>query len=372
MKKQLVLSKIASAIILTMTVTSCVRFDNRTQAEGNFDYQDVTLIDSYQTGEFSREEERKTYFIRPLTEQQESLGLRAEEVDIRPPSQLIPVLDGVLLDVNPLQTKVWVNAFRDDGQIEQKAWDLVSQYLAANNVTPVASDRSALTIETGLIVTQREYGSWGKNIVREEAEYKLQFETAEDGRSLALIVDIQSFKQLNDGVAVKQNLEGRTKRGLEINFVNQLLQFAYDKKEADLLDSLDNKPLPIKLGFDDNHQTAWIIDTEFIDAWRKLPALFKLMSFDIVEQDKNLGFYLLEFKPQNIEYWLANSLNPINLEKAEYFVQLGELTGGETSLVWLDEDKKPLPDQQVSDLYLSITGSIRTVITDKDVQTKPL
>lgn len=366
------LTKVTSAIILTLTVTGCVRFDNRTQAEGEFDYQEVTLIDSYNSGDFTREEERRTYIIKPLTEQQVALGLQAEQVDIRPPSQLVPVLDGVLLDRDLSQTKVWINAFKDNEQIEQKSWDLVLQYLTANNTTPISADRSALTIETGPVISQREYGSWGKNIVRDEAEYNLTFEKGDDGRSMSLLVDVQSFKQLNDGVAVKQVLESRTKRGIEINFINDLLRFAFIKKESEALNSLDNKPLPIKLGFDDNHQTAWIIDTDFLDAWRKLPDLLKLMSFDLVQEDKNLGYFLVEFKPQNTEYWIANNLNPINLEKAEYFVQLGELTGGETSLVWLDEDKKPLADEVVSDLYLSITDSIRSVILDKDIQTKSL
>ena len=96
------------------------------------------------------------------------------------------------------------------------------------------------------------------------------------------------------------------------------------------------------------------------------------MSFELVQEDKNLGYFLVEFKPQNTEYWIDNNLNPINLEKGEYFVQLGELTGGETSIVWLDEDKKPLADQEVTDLYLSITDNIRCVILDKDIQTKSL
>ena len=52
------------------------------------------------------------------------------DVDIRPPTQLMPVLEGVSLDPMPSQTKVWFNAFKQNEQMEQKVWDLVLKYLA--------------------------------------------------------------------------------------------------------------------------------------------------------------------------------------------------------------------------------------------------
>jgi outer membrane protein assembly factor BamC len=96
------------------------------------------------------------------------------------------------------------------------------------------------------------------------------------------------------------------------------------------------------------------------------------MSFKLVDSDKNLGYFLVRFVEQDEEYWQENLLNPITLENGEYFVQLGELVGGDTSITWLDEDKKPLSNQQVTELYLSITDNVRSVILDKDSQTKPL
>ena len=62
--------------------------------------------------------------IPALTEQQNAFGLQAE-VDIRPPTQLMPVLDGVSLDTDLSQTKVWFNAFKQNEQMEQKVWDLI-------------------------------------------------------------------------------------------------------------------------------------------------------------------------------------------------------------------------------------------------------
>lgn len=372
MNKKIALTKIASAILLTMTVTGCVRFKERTLAEGSFDYQKSTLIDKYDSGDFSHKEQRSAYDIRPLTDQQNKLGLVGMNVDIRPPTQLMPVLDGVLLDPSLTQTKIWFNAFKHTEQMEDKVWTLATQYLASLNVTPSRVDRTSLSIETGPVIRERVYGTLSKNIVHEEANYKLQLAQGNDKRSMSLHVDVLNYQQSNDGIKVPLVLEGRTKRGIEVKFINDLLEYAYHKQEElNAQQTSDDKPLPIKLGFDDNHQTAWIIDTEFIVVWNKLPALLQLMSFSPIQDNKNLGYFLVKFEPQDDAYWKKNGLNPINLESGEYFVQLGEIAGGETSLIWLDSDKKVLSKQQVTDLYLSITDRIRSVTLKAESQAKP-
>jgi len=372
MIKNNALTKIASLVILSSAITSCARFDTRAQAEGNDDYLQATLIEKFDSGHFSKLENRSTYDIQDLSTQQEKLGLKGKDVDIRPPSQLMAVVDGVLLDPDLTQSKVWFNAFKQQTDIEQKVWDLALQYLASKGAKDIVADRAELSIDTGVVVNQRSYGSLSKNTVREQAAYQLQLAEGADGRSISLSVEATSYQQLNDNEPIKEVLAGRNKRSIEIRFINDMLNFAYLKQESEALTAADNKPLAIKLGFDESHQTAWIIDAEFTEVWSKLPALLQLMSFSPVDNDKNLGYFLVEFESQDAQYWQERNLNPINLEEGEYFVQLGELTGGDTSLTWLDSDKKQLSEQQVTELYLSITDNIRSVILDNDIQTKPL
>ncbi|MDA7745930.1 outer membrane protein assembly factor BamC [Psychromonas sp.] len=368
MKTTYPFSKITLAIALTLTVSSCARFSERTQAESHFNYLNDKLINKYNTGEFSREEQRSTFDITALTEEQKKLGLLGNQVDVRPPTQLIPVLDGVLLDPDPIQTKVWFNAFAQEDNIEQTIWDLMLEYLAFRNATSMTSDRAALTFDTGPLINERVYGRYSKNYVYEEGNYKLQLFKGGDALSLGMSVDVQSYQELNDDVPIAQILEGETKRSIELAFINDVMKFAFMKKESEALKASDGKPLPIKLGFDDSHQTAWIIGTNFLDTWMKLPKLLSLMSFTMVEEDQNLGYFLVDFDSQNAEYWTENNLNPIELEEGEYFVQLGEMTGGDTSVLWLNADKQPLSDQQITDLYLSITSNIRSVVLEKDTQ----
>lgn len=363
MNKKLALTKVASALLMTLSVSGCIRFEERAQAEGSFDYQDTILLDEqYNSGDFTRHEQRENYDIPALTEAQLKLGLIGEDVDIRPPNQLMSVIDGVVSDPDVAQAKIWFNAFTQDPQLEQKVWDLVVKYLDAKGATQRVENRNKRFIETGPVIRQQTYGSYfNENDVHDEGDYHITLSKAENGRRISLLVDVQTYRQTNDDKPVNHVLEGRMKKGVEVRFINDLLRFIHTQQESDALEAADNQPLPIKLGFDDNHQTAWVIDMGFLDVWRKLPELLSTMSFEPVQDDKNLGYFLVKFVPQNEDYWTENHLNAIDLQAGEYFVQLGELTGGATSIIWLDADKKLLSDQEITDLYLSITENIRSV-----------
>ena len=362
------------AVIIALSLTGCARFETRMQANDSFAYQNAELIPAYQTGSFSNDEARVQFDVPVLTESQIEAGFLTKDVDIRPPTQLIPVIDGVLLEADEKQqTKIWFNAFKQNDDITVKVWQLLESYLAENKVDIISKDESLQQLETAKFTQKINFGGFlNSNEVLKESSYRFKLEKQADGHSVALNVEVLTYSESNEGNVLKFKLSDKNKKNIELRFVNNLLEFAYNVQEANELNEVDSKPLPIKLGFDDNHQIAWVVDTEFLVTWRKLPELLTLLHFDIVEADKNLGYFLLKFNTPDDDYWAENNLNPFTLKNGEYFIQLGELMGGSTSISWLDEDKKPLPDQKVTEIYLSITEQVRNVLLLNDKQTKAL
>jgi outer membrane protein assembly factor BamC len=360
------------AICLALTLSSCARFDTRMQANGTFDYVDATLVKPYTTGDLSNHEGRTAFVIPELTEQQKRVGFTTSDVDIRPPTQFTPVIDGVILETTQNNgTKVWFNAFNQNEDIQLKVWNLINAYLIKNNVEIMSQNGDLTQLETGTFSEKIVFGSlFSKNELERESSYKLSVAKELSGHSVSLNVEALSYREINEGVELKFNLLGERKNEIETRFVNKLLDFAYKVKESEQLVNADKEALAIKLGFDDNHQNAWIVDSDFIDTWLKVPSLFTLLNFEIVEKDKNLGYFLLDYSKPSEGYWQENNLNPFELENGEYFVQLGELTGGVTSMSWLDEDKNPLPDQKITELYLSITEYLRNALIETEKQTK--
>ena len=367
-------STTTAAVLIALSLTGCTRFDTRMQANDDFDYQNVRLVSAYKTGAFSNDEARAQFAVPTLTESQMKVGRLAKDVDIRPPTQLIPVIEGVFLaPEQQQQTKIWFNAFKQDDDMKAKVWLLLESYLAENKFELISKDKSLLQIVTAEHTQKDIYGNFiSHNDVLRKSSYRFTLEEQTDGHSIALNIELLSYSEYNDGKALKFTLSDKSAKNIELRFANNLLEFAYHEKQADELNNLDSQPLAIKLGFDDNHQTSWIVENKFADTWRKLPELLSLLHFEIIEADRNLGYFLVRFSEPDIDYWQENNLNPFELKNAEYFIQLGEIAGDSTSLSWLDADKKPLPDQKVTDIYLSITDRVRNVLLKKDQQTKAL
>lgn len=366
-------STTTAAVVVALSLTGCSSFETRMQADGNFDYQNVRLLPVYQSGQFSTDETRAQFDVPVLTQSQIKIGHLTEDVDIRPPTQLIPVIDGVFSAIEQQKTKIWFNASEQEDDMKAKVWLLLESYLAENKIAIASQDKSLQQIETAVYTQKNIYGSFlSQNEVLRKASYRFTLEEQAGGHSVALNVELLSYSESNDGKPLKFTLSEKSARSVELRFVNNLLEFAYNEKQADELKSVDSQPLIIKLGFDDNHQTSWIVENKFADTWRKLPELLSLLSFEIVEADRNLGYFLVRFSKPGNDYWQENNLNPFKLENAEYFIQLGELSEESTSISWLDEDKKPLADQKVTDIYLSITERVRNVLLKKEKQTNVL
>jgi len=366
--------RVTAGVIVALSLSACARFDARTQANGDFNYAQTPLGKNYQTGHFTQDEARDIYDIPALTEQQKRIGFSSSDVDIRPPTQLIPVIDGVVLERNNSdKTTILFNAFNHTENMKDKVWKILESYIAENNIDVAAKNITLGQIETGIFRQKNSYGNFlSGNDITKESSYRFTLTQSQGELNAALSVEALSYSEKNNDHAVKINLTARSKKSVELRLVNDLLNYAYQLKAASDLQVAGSQPLPIKLGYDDNNQLAWIVDANFLVTWNKLPDLLELLRFEQVESDRNLGYYLVKFKAPNAKYWPENNLNPFELDNAEYFIQLGELNSGSTSMTWLDADKKPLADKKVTEIYFSITDKIREVLLLNENQSKAL
>ncbi|MFT6925254.1 MAG: outer membrane protein assembly factor BamC [Psychromonas sp.] len=374
MKKLFKSGRVTAAVIVALSLSACARFDARMQANGDFDYDQTPMGEKYQTGTFTQDEARNLYDIPALTEQQKRLGFLSSDVDIRPPAQLIPVIDGVVLAANNSdKTTVLFNAFNNTENMKEQVWKILESYINANKIAVVEKDSTLGQIETGIFRQQHVIDSFfSNNEILRESSYRFTLTESQGQRNVALNVEALSYSEKSDDTTIKVNLSARSKKSIELRMVNDLLNYAYQLKAASDLQVAGTQPLPIKLGYDDNNQLAWIVDANFLVSWTKLPDLLTLLRFEQVDSDKNLGYYLVKFKAPNAEYWPEHDLNPFELDNAEYFIQLGELDNGSTSMIWLDADKKPLADKKVTEIYFSITSKIRDVLLLNKDQSKSL
>ncbi len=376
MSQQFKRKEISLCIAIVISLTGCARFDTRMQANGPFDYQQSTLNPEYVSNGYSREESRDAFDIPLLNQTQKEIGLKAKNVDIRPPTQLIKIIDGVREDKGNISgTTIVFNTFLQENDLNLKIRTLVSDYLVSKNAQFRVNATQRGLVELAEVTEEIIFGNFlNENVIMKKSSLEIKVSTLQDQHQVSLSVRLLKHSETNDGTLLPFKLTNKNKQNIETSFINDLLLFAYQEKEKEKKTSisLESQPLPIKLGFDENHQMAWLIDESFTKTWQELPSLFKLLNFEIINEDKELGSMLLSYSAPSNDYWKTNNLQPFKLDSAQYFIQLGELTKSSSAIIWLDADKAPLSDALVSEIYLSITDKVRQVLLLKEVQSNHL
>lgn len=211
-----------------------------------------------------------------------------------------------------------------------------------------------------------------KNTINKASSFSIKVSAEQQSHRVNLTVRLLSYSEKNDSELLEFKLTEKNKQNIETRLINDLLLFSYQQKEKHALQNIGSQPLPIKLGFDENHQMAWLVSESFEKTWQELPSLLTLLNFEIIKSDKNLGSMLLKYSAPSDDYWAENNLHPFELKNAQYNIQLGEATADSSALIWLDENKKPLKDALVTEIYLSITDKVRQVLLLNEVQSKKL
>lgn len=163
MIKQFKKSHITLSIAVMISMTGCARFDTRMQANGPFNYQESTLNTKYITTGYTQDESRDLFVIPKLSQYQKDNGLRADAVDIRPPTQLIKIMDGIIEDKDHSQgTRIWFNDFQSQQELTSKVSTLLNDFLISKNATYTLAKNNGDTIEPVEIKEEISFGNFFK------------------------------------------------------------------------------------------------------------------------------------------------------------------------------------------------------------------
>ena len=251
--------------LCALTLTGCSNFSKRMQANGPFDYTGSQLSSNYQTGDFTNHEARDIFSVPELTQAQSNIGSLTSDVDIRPPAQLIPLIEGVSLQtIQQSPSKVRFNVFKNDNDISATVWELLLGYLIEKNISIQSQDESTKTLQTDVFTHNQIFGSFlNKKEFSQEASFQFSLEEGINGHSVILNVELLTYIEMNDYKPLEFNYSKQSKSNIELHFINDLLNFAYKLDKINTLKEMDAKPLAIKLGFDDDHQIFWYVDLYF-------------------------------------------------------------------------------------------------------------
>jgi outer membrane protein assembly factor BamC len=96
------------------------------------------------------------------------------------------------------------------------------------------------------------------------------------------------------------------------------------------------------------------MDASFGQAWQRLGSTLPKLGFKSTSESAGRGYRELKYKPLDKQEWLRLGVNPPNLEKGVYQMQISAV-GKQSAVVITDEDGKPLPNETAQSLYSALS-----------------
>ncbi|MFO6422207.1 outer membrane protein assembly factor BamC [Motilimonas sp. KMU-193] len=347
--------KILVGGVLLAILAGCSSPESRKQAVNDFDYLDASLATPLSTEGVGELEQDPTYKI-PALGTNASGEYLGKKVDVRSPSQVLPVLQGTYVDESSDKVTVTFTEAIRGGTMKDDVWTLMLNFLAQQNVATVSLDKGRGELVSDYFTFEETFGSfWNKTRFRSKEQYKFYLKESSSSRSASLAVELLDVTESIDGDVNKGPLTVAEKNRYETNMINRLLVFALAEHQrlVGASQSVDNR-VPIELGFDANGLPAWVTTVSYDKVWQKLPLALGALNFEEEASNKTLGFYRMSFKQPSESFWKEQGVRRFDLDRGDYIFQLGQSQDGQTLVTIFDKDKKPLSVQQVSSMYLSI------------------
>jgi len=174
--------------------------------------------------------------------------------------------------------------------------------------------------------------------------------TAQDASALAVSVE----QMRRDGVIYTPDQADKQRYASDrLNRFVAALNNAYNKQQQDL-NNASAGPFQSGLITDTNDRMALGMDASFGQAWQRLGSVLPKLGFKATSESAGRGYRELKYKPLDKQEWLRLGVNPPNLEKGVYQMQISAV-GKQSAVVITDEDGKTLPNEAAQSLYSALS-----------------
>lgn len=303
--------------LLALTVLAgCSSAQERNQANRGFDYQDESLrirpllipvgLDA---PEFNND-----YVVPPLSEQA-SLGAKGAELDIRPPTQVLPLIRGS--QAADEGSALWFYQQRLDQPLERELTLALESFLNKQDLEFNKNGQGWLT-------------DWTAADGGPELRYLWQFSPDPVRRAVAVSVAVADQR---GGAALRPQGKQRAE-AVMLNAFSLGYQSELTARESEL----DKSPIGVEL---DPAQGRILAAQGYDRTWRRLVTLLPTMGFDISNRQQALGYVDVEFDGLSQGKWQELGLPALDIPEEEYRIQLGDL-GNQTSIMINDKDRVPV------------------------------
>lgn len=202
----------------------------------------------------------------------------------------------------------------------------------------------------GQILTT-EWHSTGRADDKANTDIRYQVEQVSARNASALAVAVSQMRR--DGVLFTPSVAEKQRYTSDrLNRFVSALTTAYDKQQQDLTNA-SVSAFQSGLVTDTNGRVTLGMDATFGQAWEKLSYALPKIGFKSTSATPGKGQRELKYSPLDKEEWLRLGVNPPDLEKGTYSMQISAI-GKQSAVVIADEKGNALSGEQAQAIYTAL------------------
>ncbi len=320
---------IGSLAVLALSACSSNPADRR-QAKDDFTYLETPALQAWKSAQGADNQFYPNFEI----PQGDFAGGIGQDVDIRPPQQVLELIPGARLERNNGEVTLWLARQDDANRVWQTALDMVK-------------DRNIKTRTSTSDRVETEWVIWLSEDEDTEIGSRYQLSRFEANNRYGFRVSLIDWREGDKVLPVSQ-----TDRERYNAFMTNLVTAKYDsnlRAEAQRRAQELVKQIPVSMGTDRSGLPVIIARAQYNVLWERLPRVLPQIGFDLEERNQSQGRVEAKYKSPDDEFWESIGVKPIDLKSGKYTFQLGDL-GNRTSINVTDSKGKPVEEELLKSL----------------------
>ncbi len=336
--RQLVISSLAVVFLSACSSNP----EQRRQAQDDFDYLEHTFSAPWVVPEGEKSEFYSNYKI-PVGSYSGPVG---QDVDIRPPQQVLELIPGARIDTKGGVTTLWLLR----NQEADNVWQTIHNMVDERNIELV--DNRAERMETSWV-------SWESEDEESALDARYLFEKFEAYNRFGLRISLIEWRE--NGVvkeASRINLEryNAFMTNMVTSTYDQQLRAEAERKALQLV-----KQIPVSMGKDRSGLPIIIARAQYNVFWQRISKVLPEIGFTLEERNQSQGIIKAKYSSPDDEFWNQIGTKPMTLQSKSYTFLLGDL-GNRTSVNITDSSGKPVTEEVLE----SVVPVLATVIEKED------
>lgn len=324
--RQLVLSSLA-VLVLTACSNSPTQ---RRQAKDDFTYLETADLQTWNLPEGATAQFYPNFDI----PQGNFSGGIGQEVDIRPPQQILELIPGARYERNQGEITLWLIKQEE----AEEVWQTVLNMLAERQIPIQAS--SETHVETGWLV-------WKSEDEETDIGSRYSVDRFEANNRYGFRISLIDWRE---GTQIKPvTLTNKERYNV---FMTNLVTSQYDQNKRDEAQRKAQelvKQIPITMGSDRSGFPVIIARTPYNVLWQRLPTILPRIGFNIEERNQSQGTLKAKYASPDDEFWNEIGVKPMELKSGTYTFLFGDL-GNRTSINVTNSAGKPVEEELLKSL----------------------